>query len=240
MKSTVEQIRQRFDRDVERFSNLETGQSATIDAPLVLELITQAAAATNPQATAMLDVGCGAGNYTLKMLAALPGLEVTLVDLSRPMLNRAVERISRVDVSRITTHQADVRELNLGKEAFDIILAAAVLHHLRDDAEWEAVFAKFYATLKPGGSVWISDLIEHSTVAVQTMMWDRYGDYLTEFKGEAYRDQVFAYIKQEDTPRPLLFQIDMLREVGFSNVEILHKNSCFAAFGAIKSSIRQD
>jgi hypothetical protein len=28
MKSTVEQIRQRFDKDVERFSNLETGQSA--------------------------------------------------------------------------------------------------------------------------------------------------------------------------------------------------------------------
>ena len=28
MKSTVEEIRQRFDADVERFSNLETGQSA--------------------------------------------------------------------------------------------------------------------------------------------------------------------------------------------------------------------
>jgi len=50
MKSTPEQIRQRFDNDVERFSNLETGQSATMDAPLVLELITSAAAATNPDA----------------------------------------------------------------------------------------------------------------------------------------------------------------------------------------------
>jgi len=44
-KSTVEQIRQRFDNDVERFSNLETGQSATIDAPLVLDLIAKAATA---------------------------------------------------------------------------------------------------------------------------------------------------------------------------------------------------
>ncbi len=39
MKSSVDQIRSRFDQDVERFSNLETGQSATIDAPLSLELI---------------------------------------------------------------------------------------------------------------------------------------------------------------------------------------------------------
>ena len=39
-KSTTEQIRARFDNDVERFSVLETGQSATIDAPFAMELIT--------------------------------------------------------------------------------------------------------------------------------------------------------------------------------------------------------
>ena len=93
-KSSVDEIRARFDRDVERFSNLETGQSATIDAPLVLELITSAAAATNPGARHALDVGCGAGNYSLKLLQKLPGIAVDLIDLSRPMLDRAVERIS--------------------------------------------------------------------------------------------------------------------------------------------------
>lgn len=47
-------------------------------------------------------------------------------------------------------------------------------------------------------------------------------------------DLDFAYIAHEDTPRPLLFQLDLLRSVGFTQVELLHKNSCFAAFGAIK------
>ena len=68
MKSTVQQIRERFDKDVERFSNLETGQTATIDAALVLDLIAQTVERTNPNARAILDVGCGAGNYTLKLL----------------------------------------------------------------------------------------------------------------------------------------------------------------------------
>ena len=36
---TVDEIRRRFDAEVERFSNLETGQSATIDAPLSLACI---------------------------------------------------------------------------------------------------------------------------------------------------------------------------------------------------------
>jgi tRNA (cmo5U34)-methyltransferase len=234
MKSTVAQIRARFDKDVERFSNLETGQSATIDAPLVLELITRAAAASTPGATRILDIGCGAGNYSLKMLQAIPNLSVTLVDLSLPMLERASARVQSATTGAVTTAQADIRELELGEAQFDIILAAAVFHHLRSDDEWRAVFAKCHAALRPGGSLWISDLIEHSTPSIQALMWERYGEYLSAFKGDAYRDQVFGYIEQEDTPRPLMFQIDMLRAVGFREVEILHKNSVFAAFGGLK------
>jgi len=234
MKSTVQQIRERFDNDVERFSNLDTGQSATIDAPLSLELVTRAAAAIKPDATQVLDVGCGAGNYTLKLLQLLPHLDATLVDLSRPMLDRAVERVGAATSGQVRAIQGDVRELELGESQFDFILAAAVLHHLREDGEWHQVFTKFYQSLKPDGSLWIVDFVDHSMPQIQAMMWQRYGQYLTELKDEDYRDQVFAYIEQEDTQRPLMYQVDLLREAGFQQVEILHKNSCFAAFGAIK------
>jgi tRNA (cmo5U34)-methyltransferase len=182
----------------------------------------------------VLDIGCGAGNYTLKLLQLLPELNVTLVDLSRPMLDRALQRIAEATTANVASIQADIRKVRLGEERFDIILAAAVFHHLRTDAEWHDVFAKCYAALRPGGSLWISDLIGHSTPAIQALMWERYGAYLVGLKDEAYRDHVFAYIQKEDTPRPLLYQIDLLRSVGFSTVEILHKSNCFAAFGAIK------
>ena len=77
-------------------------------------------------------------------------------------------------------------------------------------------------------------MIEHTNAAVQDAMWRRYGSYLAAFKGEAYREHVFGYIEQEDTPRPLMFQIDLLRETGFREVDLLHKNSVFAAFGGIR------
>ena len=234
MKSSVNEIRERFDADVERFSNLETGQSSTIDAPLSPELIVRAAAATTPHATHLLDVGAGAGNYTLKMLKVIPGLDVTLVDLSQPMLDRAADRLRESSASSVTCLQADVRDLALGEGRYDVITAAAVLHHLRTPAEWEAVFASFYAALRPGGSLWISDLVEHSVPAVQALMWERYGEYLISLRDEAYRDHVFEYVEHEDSPRPLLFQLDLLRQVGFTQVDVLHKNSCFATFGAVK------
>jgi tRNA (cmo5U34)-methyltransferase len=234
MKSTVQQIRERFDNDVERFSNLETGQTATMDSAMVLDLIARTAAKTTPDARSILDVGCGAGNYTLKVLEHLPDLNASLVDLSAPMLERARARVEAATAGSVTTLQGDIRDLSLGRDQFDIIVAAAVLHHLRADVEWEIVFFKLYQSLRPGGSIWISDLVSHGNPVVQELMWERYGDYLAAFKGEEYRDHVYAYVEQEDTPKPVLFQCDLLRRVGFREVEILHKNAVFAAFGAIK------
>ncbi len=85
MKSTVQQIRERFDRDVERFSQLEIGNTAQVDSVLSLELIAEAGAASNPTATSLLDVGCGDGNYSLKALERLPTLtRITVLPLSGP------------------------------------------------------------------------------------------------------------------------------------------------------------
>jgi tRNA (cmo5U34)-methyltransferase len=233
-KMSVEEIRARFDIDVERFSNLETGQTATVDAPLAMELVARAAAATTPHARQLLDVGCGAGNYTLKLLQYVPNLDATLIDLSVPMLEKAKERVGQATRGKVDTHQADMREIEFPEGSFDVILASAVLHHLRTDEEWRHVFSAFYRWLRPGGSLWIFDLILSSSDAVERLMQERYSDYLTRLKDAAYRDHVLAYIEKEDTPRSLLFQLDLLRQVGFTDVDVLHKNVCFAAFGGVK------
>lgn len=233
-KSSVEDIRKRFDADVERFSNLDTGQTATVDAVLVLDLIAQAAQKLVPHARRVLDIGCGAGNYTLKLLQMLADLDVSLVDLSEPMLARAAERIRPVTSGQIEIFQADIRELDLGEERFDLITAAQVFHHLRGDEEWQSVFTECWRALRPGGVLFISDLIDHATPEVQELMRLRWGEYLVNFRDEAYREHVFAYIEREDTPRPLFFQLNLLSAVGFRLVDVLHKSSCFAAIYAVK------
>lgn len=234
-KSSVEEIRQRFDAEVDCYSNLETGQVATVDALLAMSLVAESASVTTPHAKELLDVGCGGGNYSLKLLQSLPNLNVTLVDLSQQMLDCATRRIRPQTLGTVAAIHSDMRELDLGQERFDIILASAVLHHLRTDAEWRSIFQKFFAAIRPGGSIWIFDLIESPIPEIQAIHWRRYGEYLTSVGGESYRDELFARIIREDTPRPIVFQLDLLREVGFREVEILHKHACYAAFGAVKS-----
>lgn len=233
-KSTVEEIRHRFDHETEIYTNLETGQLATVDAPLTMSLIAEAAAVTTPHARDYLDVGCGGGNYALKLLQRFPHLNVTLLDLSPNMLKRAQERIAPQVTGTLSVLNVDVREADFGVERFDIITASAVLHHLRETHEWHAVFRKLFEALKPHGSLWIFDIVESSVPELEAIHWRRYGEYLTSVGGESYRDELFARIIAEDTPRSVPFQLELLKNVGFSDVELLHKHSCYAAFGALK------
>lgn len=233
-KSTIEEIRHRFDHDVERFSNLETGQQTIIDAPLTLELTTSAAMYIKPDAVNLLDIGCGAGNYTLKMLEKIPGLNCTLIDLSMPMLERARERVSAVTNGAVKILQVDILAAELPENHFDIVLAAAVLHHLREDHEWEKVFAKIYRSLQPGGSFWISDLIVQDHQELNRLFEERYAKHLEELGGAEYREKVLAYIYAEDSPRSVTYQLELMKRVGFKYTDILHKNASFAGFGGVK------
>ena len=233
--STVDEIRERFDHDVERFSNLDAGQAAVIDSPLHLDLIARVAAAATPGARDLLDVGCGAGNYTLKLMQRLPLQRCMLLDLSRPMLDRAVQRVTAAGMPEVEAVQADIRDADLGGPRFDVIVAAQCLHHLRGEDEWRRVFAKLLAALTPGGSLWISDSIASTLPGVEDVIWDRWRDYLTDLDGPDYAAKVEAYVRKEDTPRPLVWQLDLLRDVGFEAVDVLHKHSRFASFGGVRA-----
>ena len=258
-KSTPEQIRARFDADVERFSNLETGQSAAIDSPLHLELIAAAAVGVTPRPRRLLDLGCGPGNYTLKLLMAYAKAEaedgagggsngsdapgraglsveaVTLVDLSRPMLDRARQRVAEAfPTLRIETVQADVRGFDFGVDRFDLVVAGQCLHHLRDEPEWDAVFAGVFGSLRRGGSFWIADSLEYHHPAVRELIRRRWAAYLTQFKDADYARHVMEYVDVEDSPRPLAWQLQKLRAVGFVDLDVLHVHGRFGSFGGVR------
>ncbi len=233
-KSTLEEIRTRFDADVERFSNLETGQQAVIDAPLILDLVAKTGARHLRAGSTVLDIGCGAGNFTLRVQKEVGPLHAHLVDLSRPMLDRAEQRVGLGAAASVHTYQSDLRALSFAPNSFDAILAGAVLHHLRDDADWTAAFARFHSWLKPGGRIYVSDLAYFDVPDAQEVMWERYGRFLESLGGEDYREKVFAYIDKEDSPRSLPFQLDLLKATGFSAYDVLHRNSVFACYFGVK------
>jgi len=233
-KSTIEQIRQRFDADVERFSQLETGQQAAMDAPVILDVVSRSAAChVRPHGT-LLDLGCGAGNFTLRVLGRVSPLDCVLVDLSRPMLERAEIRVRAATSGKVQTIQSDMSLLAFAPASFDIILAGQVLHHLRDDAQWQKMFTRLYEWLRPSGALFVADFVVFDDPGIQALMMSRYADYLEGFGGAEYRDRVLAYCDVEDSPRSVRYQFELLRTIGFSEFDVLHRNAMFAAYYAKK------
>jgi tRNA (cmo5U34)-methyltransferase len=230
----VEQIRQRFDADVERFSKLETGQQAAMDAAVILDVVARAAAChVRPQGR-LLDLGCGAGNFTLRVLGQVSPLDCVLVDLSRPMLERAEQRVKAATSGSVQTIQSDIRLLSFSPASIDVILAGQVLHHLRENAEWETMFARFHEWLRPGGTIFIADFVAYDDPGIQELMLARYAQHLVSLGGPEYRDKVLAYCEAEDSPRSTKYQFDLLAKAGFEEFDVLHKNALFAAFYAKK------
>jgi len=234
IKSSPESIRQNFDQQVERFSNLETGQTTAIDSPLCMELVARSAALLNPNATRLMDLGCGGGNYAVKVTSLLPDVDCTLIDLSANMLAKAEERVAANISGKVLAIQGDYRHVPLEENTYDVITAGTTLHHLREDREWESVFTKVFKALKPGGTFWINDIVIGETDKINKMML---GGWLSMLKKQISPEEIEMYMERyesEDTPRTLSYQLELMKKVGFSETIVLHKHFNFAAFGAIK------
>lgn len=233
-KASIDTIRQNFDSQVERFSNIETGQTTAIDSPLCMELIAQAAKNSTPKAHNILDLGCGGGNYAVKLASFFPVANFSLVDISSNMLQAAHKRVSETTNGQVTIMQGDYRELELGENQFDIITAGTTLHHLRENEEWKLVFKKVFQALKPGGSFWINDIVISETDEINDMMLS---GWLSILKKQVSEEEVNTYMNRyesEDTPQTLNYQLDLMKDIGFSKTILLHKHFNFVAFGGIK------
>ena len=233
-KSSPEAIRKNFDQQVDRFSNLETGQTTAVDSPLCMELVARSAALLNPQAARIMDLGCGGGNYAVKVSSFLSNVDCTLIDLSANMLAKAKERVSENISGSVITIQGDYREIVFEENSYDVITAGTTLHHLREDREWEMVFEKIYGALKTGGTFWINDIVLSETDEINQMMLN---GWIGEMRKHHNEEEIEMYLNRyetEDTPRTLSYQLDLMKTVGFRETIALHKHFNFAAFGAIK------
>ena len=233
-KRTVAEIGAYFNGEVERFSDFAKGQASIKDARLMMDLLAESASVLVPGTCSILDIGCGAGNQTLNLLRVFPDADCTLLDISPAMLARAAERVGAVAAGRVALVEGDFRNAELPKEKFDLAIAAAVLHHLRDDGDWRLGFAKIHSLLKPGGVLLVSDLIRHENPKIEALFKVRQEAFLREALGNAEAERIMRSIAESDTPSPVEYQFALLKEIGFREVGLLHKNLVFAAYYALK------
>ena len=95
----------------------------------------------------VLDVGCGTGRLTEKLLHRLPRGRVIALDLSENMLHAAREHLAETFGARVEFVQADASALPVAGAA-DAIFSTATFHWVLDHP---MLFKSLHAALRTGG-----------------------------------------------------------------------------------------
>ncbi|WP_340540635.1 class I SAM-dependent methyltransferase [Nocardioides sp. GXZ039] len=194
----------------------------------------------------VLDLACGPGSATRRVLARYPRAEVTSLDLD-PLLVE-LGRLDLADAERRPTWlTGDLRDPSwpglLPHAAYDAVVSTTALHWLTG-AELSAVYAQAHALLRPGGVLLngdylptrrpggaVADLVrrigedrEERAVADGALDWETWWDRVRatpEFASEvAAHDAIFAGRVSADSPSRA-FHLEALREAGFADVDLI-------------------
>ena len=95
----------------------------------------------------VLDLGCGEGKNAA--FAAYRGATVRAVDASALALRNAAA--AWPSTANITWERADVRDINLLPQTYDVVLAYGLLHCLRSASEVRQIAARMQDATIPGG-----------------------------------------------------------------------------------------
>lgn len=112
----------------------------------------------------VLELGCGTGSTAL--LHAPRVASILATDVSSKMLAIAQQKAAQAQVQNIEFRCAAVEDLLLPPASFEVVMAHSLLHLLEDK---EAVLAKAYDTLTPGGY-----LITSTPCLADWLNWFRY------------------------------------------------------------------
>ena len=112
----------------------------------------------------VLEVGVGTG---LSLEHYGPGLQVTGIDFSEEMLDKAREKVQALDLHRVSElRQMDARALDFPDDHFDMV---AAMHMLSVVPEPRQVMSEIARVCKPGGKVVITNHFKRKTGALAAL-----------------------------------------------------------------------
>lgn len=211
--------------------------------PRYEEILDVLARCTPPSAQRILDLGCGTGETSLKILDRCRDVEVIAIDYSPRMLAFASQKIDKAGYSkRCKFIQADFgdwanKKLSL-PEGFDICISSFAIHHLTDDMKLK-LFQQIRKSLKPGGSFWNADRVLPESPALKEV-YQEMREHWAQTQGTtlaAVRAKFGTNISQgysgPDRFATLYAHLQMLTTAGFTSVAVPWKYYGMAVFGGM-------
>jgi len=180
----------------------------------------------------ILDLGCGNGNVTSKILQLFPESNFTLLDASQEMITLCKARFKTYKVKYVKSYFNDYR---FKSDYYNLITAGFSLHHC-DSEEKKSLFKRIYKSLKKGGVFSFSDLMvnknkpEHSKLLKE---WEAFVN--RNFPDGEKWEWLMEHYNEFDYPDDYTDQMQWLKEAGFTIINLPFKENYWINIQAVKS-----
>ena len=101
----------------------------------------------------ILELGCGPGALTARLVERYPRASVTAVDAAAEMLDVARERLGPA-AERVRFVASTFEQFDAGTQDFDLVTGSMSLHHVVEKAGY---YRRLHASLRPGGFLIFAD-----------------------------------------------------------------------------------
>lgn len=116
----------------------------------------------------VLDIGSGGGSSVFAACRLLPKAEICASDMSPQLLRTLAAFVESRDElrGRITAYCFDVQRKFFRRDTFDLVIGAAILHHLLDP---RAALTHVAGSLKPGGKIILVEPLEAGSLLLTSV-----------------------------------------------------------------------
>ena len=193
----------------------------------------------------VLELGCGTGELSLKVLNRCPAAQVVAIDYSPRMVKFAKLKIEQAGYAdRWTGIETDFGDwannfcaVEIGA-GFDACISSLAIHHLADEMKLK-LFQRIHGSLTPNSCFWNADPILPESPALAEVYqavredWSRsQGTTLSQIRDRLGSSSTQGYSSQ-DQLATLSMNLQMLTTAGFNLVAVPWKYYGLAVFGGL-------
>lgn len=204
----------------QRAMTYNTHMAEILDVPTFYQAVANPIAGTSAPVT-ILDLGCGTGIELAYLFARAPKALITGIDLAERMMALLQQQYAPY-TDQLTLIQDSYLDRPFPQEAFNYVCAVQTLHHLLPE-EKQALYARIYASLRPGGAFIEGDY----TVSLDEEI-ERRSQYLD------FRKDFPTGIYHVDIPCAVESEYALLCAAGFIPVDITYRAENCTVFVARK------
>lgn len=187
-----------------------------------------------PDPVKWLDTGCGTGNLIEKALQEFSCADYILADPSKEMLEICRDKFAGQSGVSFEYIEAGTEELRCPESSFDVI-TAVLAHHYFDKETRKIATENCLRMLKPGGVYVTIESIRPQTEKGFAIGLERWRSaQLSRGKEPAEVDKHLSRYDVEIFPITIEAHIQLLKDAGFSSVEVFWVSVMQAGFYAIK------